>query len=1018
MIPAMRQGSAFLAFFLFAGAAAAAAPLPLEKGCDLELAMESGGAPLLLAASEAAAAGWLQVEQLGIDVSLAAGERRADAPTGRWGFETWIFGGQRTLEIRAGEKLASPGRLRLRCAELPADGPAHAYLASLAAAGLLPSDERGDVRAALELYRRLAGEPAAAAPEWRLQSAWSAAYLMHRSDPAAAAALLAPALAAAGELESRPWLRAALELRQGLLERDLRRLEEAEAALRRSLDIWQRLGLRPQEATCRHNLGLIELQRGQPAAALENFRRALELQPPPLEPAWRGDFHGGAGGALDRLGRLRPALDEYRQALELVRQAGEPRTRVGLLSNLALCHLALGERQRALELLAEADQLLPAGDDAIRGTLRNNLGFAYLGLGDARAAAETFEAALVFRRKSGDRRGELISLNNLGSARRLLGRAAPAEEAHRQALAIAVELGDARQQGISRLRLAELALSRAEAAPVLAELELAAARAGQSDPRLYADILRTRGRALLLAGRLEEAAATAAAMLAASADSQDRLAQIEGDLLLAEIARQEERHDDALEAAGRAGQEALAQRERLVSAEHRARFLAAQRDAFALWIDSALALGRPELALEVAESSRNRTLLDVLGAARPLESLSLAAMKALLDEDTALLELVVGKRRSHAFLLTRGGLETAALPAETELDPLLLAAADEQNVARTGGGAATPAGDRLARLLLSPFAASLAARRRLVVVPDGRFAHLSFAALPDPAAAGGLLIDRFEIVYIPSLAVLAGQRRLAAERPPAPSRVAVFADPVFSAADPRVAPAPGAARAAENGDWGRLAASRHEAAAILELAGAGDRGRGSRGWLDFAASKAAFLDGELRGYRYLHLATHGEVDLDFGERTGLVFSAVDAKGNPRDGLLSLTQIYGLKLDADLVVLSACRSAVGEEIRGEGLISLSRAFLHAGVPKVAATLWRIPDVAASRLMPELYRGLWQRGETPAAALRRAQLALRAQRRFRHSFYWAGFVYIGDWRAAPETLGAAATVLPRNQDEELP
>ena len=1016
MIPAMWQGLAALAFLLLAGTAAAAPPQPLEPGCDLTLPFDSGGASLFFEATAEAAAGWLQVEQIGIDVTLAAAGRVADTPTGRWGFETWIFGGERKLEIRSAEKLSSPGKLRLLCAELPADPAARGALESLAAAGLLPSDEKSDSAAALALYRQLAGD-SAAPPEWRLQSAWSAGYLLRRKDPGAAVALVAAALAAAEELPARPWLSASLLLRQGMLEYDLRRLDGADAAIRRSLEIWQRLGLRPQEASCWQNLGLLALQRGRPGDALELFRRALGLLDAPFDPALRGPLHNGAGGALDRLGRLRPALEEYRLALDLARQTGDARDQVGLLSNLAICHLALGERQQAIELLAEAEQLLQPGDDAMRGTLRNNLGFTYLGLGDARAAETTFEAALVFRRKSGDRRGELISLNNLGSARRLLGLAAPAEEAHRQALAIADELGDARQQGISRLRLAELALARGQAEPALNALELAAAKAGESDPRLRADILRTRGRAFLLAGRLGEAAATAAAMLAASADSQDRLAQIEGDLLLAEIARRQERHEAALAAAGRAAREALAQRERLVSAEHRARFLAAQRDAFALWIDSAMATGRPELALEVAESSRNRTLLDVLGSAQPLESLNLAAMQALLDADTALLEIVVGKRQSHAFLLTAGGLETAALPAEAELDPLLLAAAAEQNLSRPGGSAAAPDGGKLSRLVLSPFAASLAERKRLVVVPDGRFAHVSFAALPDPAPdapPGALLIDRFEVVYIPSLAVLAGQRRLAAERPPAPSLVAVVADPVFSAVDPRVAAAakplvaPPAAADAEAFD--RLVGSRQEAAAILDLAAGSDPGGGSRGFLDFAANKAAILGGGLEGYRYLHLATHGQVDLDFAERGGLVFSAVDEKGKTRDHLLGVSEIYGLELDADLVVLSACQSAVGEEIRGEGLISLSRAFLYAGVPKVAATLWRIPDFAASRLMPDLYRGLWQRGLTPPAALREAQLALRAQRRFRGSFYWAGFVYFGDWRPAPETKAAAATVLP--------
>jgi len=127
-----------------------------------------------------------------------------------------------------------------------------------------------------------------------------------------------------------------------------------------------------------------------------------------------------------------------------------------------------------------------------------------------------------------------------------------------------------------------------------------------------------------------------------------------------------------------------------------------------------------------------------------------------------------------------------------------------------------------------------------------------------------------------------------------------------------------------------------------------------------------------------------------------VLSRVDAAGRPRDGYLRPRDVYGLDLDAELVVLSGCRTALGREVRGEGLLGLTRGFLYAGAARVVASLWWVDDRATAELMARFYRGLWAERRRPADALRRARLALAAERRFRDPFYWGPFVLQGDWR----------------------
>ncbi|HEX6864203.1 MAG TPA: CHAT domain-containing protein, partial [Thermoanaerobaculia bacterium] len=149
------------------------------------------------------------------------------------------------------------------------------------------------------------------------------------------------------------------------------------------------------------------------------------------------------------------------------------------------------------------------------------------------------------------------------------------------------------------------------------------------------------------------------------------------------------------------------------------------------------------------------------------------------------------------------------------------------------------------------------------------------------------------------------------------------------------------------------------------------------------------------GFRVVHFATHGVLDAERPALSGLALSMVGPDGSAQEGFLHLRDVYGLRLDADLVVLSGCRTALGRELRGEGLVGLTRGFLYAGAPRVVASLWKVEDRATSELMTRFYRALWEEGLAPAAALRSAQLSLRRERRWRDPYFWAGFVLQGAW-----------------------
>ena len=390
-------------------------------------------------------------------------------------------------------------------------------------------------------------------------------------------------------------------------------------------------------------------------------------------------------------------------------------------------------------------------------------------------------------------------------------------------------------------------------------------------------------------------------------------------------------------------------------------------------------------------------------------------MQALLDDDTVLLAFACSELGDHGWAVTRDSVDAFAVAPLAELTPAVRRVVDTMRRAdAVRAGEARDGAAALGRLVLGPIADRLRQRwrgRRLAIVASGPLEYVPFAALvlpggpASPGAAPEWLAASHEIVILPSASVLGQLRDAGARRRPTQALV-VIADPVYSASDPRVVPRLTSASPASNagltraappasgsrGDFARLVFSRQEAHALAQLAGASR----IREILDFDASVDRVRGPDVAAARWLHFATHGILDAVRPERSGLVLSQVDRRGRPQDGILRLNDIFRLQLSADLVVLSGCETGLGRQLRGEGLVGLTRAFMYAGAPRVVSSLWQVDDQATAALMTRFYGHMLRHAARPAEALRAAQLELAADPRWAAPYFWAGFVLHGDWR----------------------
>jgi CHAT domain-containing protein/tetratricopeptide (TPR) repeat protein len=440
-----------------------------------------------------------------------------------------------------------------------------------------------------------------------------------------------------------------------------------------------------------------------------------------------------------------------------------------------------------------------------------------------------------------------------------------------------------------------------------------------------------------------------------------------------------------------------------------------------------------------------------LTAGKPL---SLAEVQSnVLDDQTALLEYSLGRDASYLWAVTKSNVSLYKLPARSTVDKLATdlraqlipsklqrrivgidVMADNQ---RGLGISATPFAEAAASFVIASSAlykaavepaATVFGEKRLLVVGDGALNYVPFEALvKSPASADysslPYLIKSNEIVYAPSASVVGLIRQQ--NNKGTGKAMLIVADPVFNSADTRAKGAGSAPNASDTRGLGiqsaltdvtgqdtsaaagatkmqglplaRLAGTRAEAEQIGKLAKTS--GTQADTWLDLDASEDNIEMRDITKYRVVHIATHGLLNAERPQFTGVVLSLVGNKSG--DGFLRTDEVFNLRLGSPLVMLSACETGLGKEKRGEGVMGLTRAFMYAGAPTVGVSLWSVADRSTAELMADFYKRLLSpsanaTGVSASAAMRDAQLAMISGKKYSAPFYWAPFVLVGDWR----------------------
>jgi CHAT domain-containing protein len=741
-----------------------------------------------------------------------------------------------------------------------------------------------------------------------------------------------------------------------------------------------------RRAIALNNIGAAYMGLGEPERALDYLQQSLEIMKRGTDRAAEAQTLNNIGYAYNRLTKYREAQDYYNQALAMVQKIGNRSLEAQSLDLLGASYSDMGQPQRGLDLHQQALEIQRTTKNVRREMLSyGNLAHVYNLVGQPEKALDQYNQALAISRRISDLNSAAKYLEGRARAEQKLGNLAEARKDVEESLSL-IETVRARSESQS-LRASYLA-SREEAYGLYVDVLM---QLHSKDPsaRHDAEALQAseRGRARSLLEMLNEA----------PADIEQGVG--------VELVKRERELRQAINA--------KAQRQIQLKAQN------GNKQEIETFDKEIRALEDEYQQVQVAI----RKASPAYAALTQPQPLGLKAIQQLLEPNTVLLEYSLGDERSYLWAVTQDSMKAFALPkgeeigrvaqqvyesltARSVMKSLETPAQREQRIAQADAQFQQSSAE-LARMILAPAAAEFGTKR-MVVIADGALQYVPFAALPLPGSNQRPLILDHELVSLPSASSLAIQRQTLANRKPAPKAVAVIADPVFSARDSRFhsrtsttgATAVDDTRIIEhvgNGSGGplnvrRLPFTRQEADRILAVAPAASNLRA----VDFRANRSIATSGELSNYRYVHFATHGYLDTSRAGLSAIVLSLVDEQGKPQDGFLRTHDIYNLKLPAELVVLSACETGLGKDVKGEGLEGLTRGFMYAGARRVVVSLWNVNDKATAGLMQHLYVGMLKNKKTPAAALRGAQIEMLKVKQWQPPYYWAAFVMQGEWR----------------------
>ncbi|HEY9405058.1 MAG TPA: CHAT domain-containing protein [Pyrinomonadaceae bacterium] len=763
--------------------------------------------------------------------------------------------------------------------------------------------------------------------------------------------------------------------------------EEAVKLHREAMGIFRVIGDSQGEAITLNGVGQAYQNLREYDRALENYDQALKL----FLSKGSNDF---ATATLYQIATVYQAKGDDRQSLEyfdrcasLSRAAKAKRMEAYAISEAASIYASQGRRRQTLGQYGKLERFYAAvGDTRGQALTLNKMGDFFLASGDAASALASYRRALALSGLAGEPDVEVSTLYNITRAEREAGNFEDALST----IGRAVELIESLRSNIASPDFRSSYSSGARRhyelrVQLLMEMERMRPGRGYAAEALAVSE-RARARSLL------ELLAEAGTDIKQGADPSvlARVRQVE------QLLKVHAQYRLGIRTEGRAEAE-------VEEAEREVDKLRGEYQ---------------ELQAQIREQNPRRSPLT------PPRALNLEEIQAELgDGNTLLLEYMLGSEKSYLWAVTKDSLDGYELPPREVLEKTARGLY-ESLVARQAAGRADDsylqhvgAADRaymeqareLSRMLLGPVSERLG-DKRLLVIAEGVLQYIPFDALPKPSSDDPTpLVSRHEVVYLPSISILPGIR-LDRPRAETPSEgVSVLADPIFNRGDERLQRGEQgggegqgtgselALRAVKEfdgmrGGLARLAYTSDEAEAIMSALplGAGTAAKG------FDASRATATGPAVGRAQVIHFATHGLINSERPELSGIVLSMYNRKGEREDGFLDLQDIYNLRLSADLVVLSACETGLGKDVKGEGLVGLTRGFMYAGSKSVVASLWKVDDRATSELMRLFYEAMFRDGLTPSAALRTAKEGVRSQERWSAPYFWAGFVLQGEYK----------------------
>jgi CHAT domain-containing protein len=788
--------------------------------------------------------------------------------------------------------------------------------------------------------------------------------------------------------------------------------------------IWQNLNEKLMQAFTLHEVGNIYGDIGEFQKAIDSHTKAAALYKEAKWPRGEADVTVNIGWVYGELGDTQNRLAMYDRAAAIYQTVGgiDP----VLISNFGTTYAKLGQYQRALDIhLHVLEMRRPLGEPLGLGITLRNIGDCYEHLGNKQKALDYFNESLPYMEKADNHFYTASTLMNLGLIYESLDQREKALDYLNQALKVRQRISDERGIGSTLFYIARVqrdlgnlgeARKQIEAALELVEKLRTRVSSQQLRATFFASVQQFREFYIDLLMRLHKE--NPSLHLDAAAFNASETGRARSLLELLSEANAEIHHgvDPELLKRKRSLEESIADKADRQMRLWKENPTEDQTTAAAKEI-AALTTEYEQVEARIRDTSPRYAALT---QPRPLNLEE--TQKQVLDADTLLLEYSIGEHKSFLWAVTPESIKSYELPNRATVEPLArrvyeLLTERNQSVAnetleqrrqrlQSADAEYLKAAASLSQTILGPAAAELK-NKRLLIVSDGVLQFVPFSGLPDPTNARPLMLDH-EIVTAPSTAVVASLRQETTNRKPAPKTLAVFADPVFSTDDSRVLIAKRAHAAREEktsqtdavrsasevglGDLRRLRFSRQEADAITRYATQDLKLEA----VDFQANRTLATSAELSQYQIVHFATHGLINNTHPELSGVVLSLVDEKGRPQNGFLRLYDLYNLKLSADLVVLSACQTALGKEIRGEGLVGLTRGFMYAGAPRVVASLWQIDDRATAEFMKRFYEGMLGQKLRPAAALRAAQASMSKDPRWHQPHYWAAFTLQGEWK----------------------